>query len=143
MEMILRMAGNSSDEIVFAEEDDLLADFLTWTNDAVAEMRGIVDDLPDQIARGTETVHRIYDLTHNIKGMGASFMFNLLTDVGVSLCGHLKGMDDDTLVSRRVFESHIRAFEVILEHKIKGSGGEQGTALTRRLEAIIQEETHS
>ncbi|MEX0298988.1 MAG: hypothetical protein AB3N28_07945, partial [Kordiimonas sp.] len=94
---------------------------------------------PEQVRRGTDEVNRIYDLTHNIKGMGASFDFNLMTDVGLSLCGHLKGMDEDTLVSQRVLSSHIRTFEVILQHKIQGDGGDQGVALMHRLEAIIAE----
>lgn len=137
----MNISGNGSEDIVFEEDAGLLADFLSWTENAVVEMREVADDLPEKVERGDPNVQRIYDLTHNIKGMGSSFGFNLLTSVGVSLCGYLKGMDGEILVSKRVFTSHIRAFEVILEHKIKGDGGAQGVALTQRLEAIIQEES--
>lgn len=138
---LLDMANSNRDEIVFEEDANLLADFLSWTSNAVSEMRELTDELSEKVERGDANVQRIYDLTHNIKGMGASFNFQLLTSVGVSLCGHLKGMDGEMLVSKRVFTAHIRAFEVILEHEIRGSGGEQGIALTHRLEAIIQEES--
>lgn len=135
------MVGSDTNEIAFGADNDLLEEFFKWMHESVGEMRSMVDGMPEHVARGTDQVHRIYDLTHNIKGMGASFDFNLMTEVGVSLCAHLKGMDEDTQVSRRVLVSHVRTFEVILEHKIKGAGGEQGLALSRRLEAIIAEET--
>lgn len=139
----MSMVGKRSDEIAFGADDSLLAEFFTWMESAVTEMRQLADDMPEKIERGNDAVDRIYDLTHNIKGMGASFDFDLMTEVGVSLCGHLKGMDRDAKVSRRIFQSHIRAFEVILQHKIKGDGGDQGQALTRRLEEIIAEESAS
>ena len=138
---LVDMTSNRADEIVFEEDANLLADFITWTENAVSEMREISDEFPDKIERSSADVQRIYDLTHNIKGMGSSFNFELFTSVGVSLCGHLKGMDGDMLVSKRIFTSHIRAFEVVLQHKIKGNGGEQGLALIQRLEAIIHEES--
>ncbi len=135
------MVGSDTNEIAFGAGHELLEEFFKWMRESVGEMRSMVDEMPEHVMRGTDQVHRIYDLTHNIKGMGTSFDFGLMTEVGVSLCGHLKGMDEDTQVSRRVLASHVRTFEVILEHKIKGDGGEQGAALSRRLEAIITEET--
>lgn len=139
----MNMTSSNADEIVFEAEGDLLTDFLSWTGDAVVEMRELVGAMPPQIIRDNEAVCRIYDLTHNIKGLGASFDFQLMTDVGVSLCGFLKGQSDDTLISQRIFEAHVRAFEVIMQHQIKGTGGEQGPALLERLKAIIAEETLS
>ncbi len=133
------MVNDDTNEVAYGADDSLLAEFFSWMDDAVTEMRALVDTMPEQVKRGADEVNRIYDLTHNIKGMGASFDFNLLTGVGLSLCGHLKGMDEDTLVSQRVLSSHVRTFEVILQHKIQGNGGDQGVALMHRLEAIIAE----
>ncbi len=124
----------------YAEDDELVAQFLEWTDTAVKDMRGILDGMPDKAGPKEASVQQVYDLTHNIKGMGSSFEFNLLTNVGASLCKYLKQMPDDQLASKRVLEGHVRTFEVVLQHKIKGSGGAQGEAILQRLENIIDEE---
>ena len=135
------MAEDSTNNVSYSDDAELLSHFLTWTSDAVIEMREIVEALPSEAARGDRPTSRFYDLTHNIKGMGSSFDFDLMTAIGVSMCGYFKGIPDGGPVNKRILESHVRAFEVVLENRIKGNGGEQGIALRHRLDAIIIEET--
>lgn len=124
----------------YAEDDELVTQFIEWTETAVKDMREILDGMPEAAPPKDENVQQLYDLTHNIKGMGSSFEYNLLTNVGASLCKYLKQMPDEKLASKRVLEGHVRTFEVVLQHKIKGSGGAQGAAILQRLESIIDEE---
>ena len=135
------MQEDSTKDVPYSEDEELLSQFLTWTGDAVIEMREIVDGLPSEAERGDKPTSRLYDLTHNIKGMGSSFDFDLMTAVGVSLCGYFKAIPDGGPVNKRVLQSHVRAFEVVLDNRIKGTGGEQGVALRHRQDAIIMEET--
>ena len=135
----MKVSGGSN--ISYSEDDELVTQFVEWTSEAAAELRQIVDELSEPIPRGSDTMNRLYDLTHNIKGMGSSFNFDLLTVVGTSLCAYLKGLDGEASVSRRVLAAHIRTFEVVLEHRITGNGGSQGEALKLRLDAIVQEES--
>jgi len=135
----MKVSGDSN--ISYSEDDELGIQFVEWTSEAAAELRQIVDEFSEPIPRGSEAVNRLYDLTHNIKGMGSSFNFDLMTAVGTSLCGYLKGLDGEAPVSRRVLAAHIRTFEVVLEHRITGNGGSQGEALRLRLDAIVQEES--
>jgi chemotaxis protein histidine kinase CheA len=135
------MKIGSKSNISYSDDEDLASQFVDWTSDAVVELRQIVNDLSEFSPRSSDAVNRIYDLTHNIKGMGASFEFDLMTTVGTSLCGYLKGIKADNPVSVRVLEAHTRTFEVVLQHRITGDGGSQGEALQVRLQAIIQEES--
>ncbi len=130
----------SENEFSYSEDDELIAQFVEWTTDALVELREILDTLEDTAPTTDEKVMRVYDLTHNIKGMGSSFQFDLLTNVGSSLCSYLKKMPEGQLASKRVIESHIRTVEVVLAHKITGSGGDKGAAILKRLDVIIHEE---
>jgi len=130
----------SDGDVDYSSDDELVGQFVEWTSDAVQEMRQIADQLPDEIDGGDPTVSRFYDLAHNIKGMGGSFNFQLMTDCGTSICGYLKGKKEGHPVSKRVIEAHVRTFEVVLQHRVTGSGGDQGAALNARLKAIIAEE---
>jgi len=127
--------------ISYSDDEDIAGQFVTWTGEALQELRQLVDDMAVDAIRGGTEVMRVYDLVHNIKGMGASFDFQLMTAVGASLCGYIKPLDTEAAVSKRILDAHIRAFEVVYSNRITGDGGPQGAALTARLGAIIQEES--
>lgn len=124
----------------YADDEELVEQFVSWTSEAVAELKDIVADLSDQEMKSDAKSDRIYDLTHNIKGMGSSFDFPLMTSAGSSLCNYIKNLENGSALSRKVVEAHVRVFEVVLEHKIQGDGGEKGKALQTRLANIIAEE---
>lgn len=125
----------------YADDEELVEQFVSWTSEAVEELKGIVTELSGQELKTDAKSDRIYDLTHNIKGMGGSFNFPLMTTAGSSLCNYIKNLGDGVTVSRKVVEAHVRVFEVVLQHKIQGDGGEKGQALQTRLTNIIAEET--
>ncbi len=128
----------SESDFSYADDEELVSQFVAWTSDAVAEMREISDSLPVHSDSKSEHADRLYDLSHNIKGMGASFNFLLMTEVGSSLCVYIKKLEGQ--MSQRVIAAHIRIFEVVLANKITGNGGEKGNALLDRLAEIITEE---
>jgi len=129
----------TDDQFSYANDEELVGQFLEWTGNAVVEMREIVDGLPERESRESDASNRLYDLSHNIKGMGSSFDYQLMTAIGTSLCVYIKKLEGE--LSCRVVDAHVRAFEVILANKIKGDGGEKGAALESRLSAIIAEES--
>ncbi len=127
-------------EFSYADDAELVEQFVTWTSDAVAELKELVIGLTNGTDVSSEKIDRIYDLTHNIKGMGSSFDFPLMTGAGSSLCSYIKNLPAGKTVSPKVVDAHVRVFEVVLEHKIQGDGGDKGKALQSRLAAIIEEE---
>ncbi|NVJ98782.1 MAG: hypothetical protein HWE25_11550 [Alphaproteobacteria bacterium] len=127
-----------SNDASYADDEELVGQFIDWTSDAVREMREIVDALPDQEPADSGKADRLHDLAHNIKGMGSSFNFQLMTEIGLSFCVYLKGLNET--LGKRVAESHVRAFEVVLQNRITGDGGEKGKALVGRLAEIVREE---
>ncbi len=135
------MKTDGDSNVSYSDDDELVEQFVEWTSDAVVELRHIVSGLQAPALRGDKMINRLYDLTHNIKGMGASFNFDLMTAVGTSLCGYLKNIEATKPVSLRVLGAHVRTFEVVLEHRVTGDGGAQGEALKLRLHTIVQEES--
>ena len=135
------MSGGESGDFSYADDPELVEQFVSWTSDAVNELKEIVNGLSDTELKSDEKAVRIYDLTHNIKGMGGSFNFPLMTNAGGSLCAYIKGLPDNKALSKKVVDAHVRVFEVVLEHKIQGDGGEKGRALESRLATLVREES--
>lgn len=134
------MAGNDTD-FSYADDDELVGQFVSWTTDALKEMRSLVDGLAGAEDKHAPAVTQLYDLSHNIKGMGSSFDFVLMTAAGSSLCNYLKLLPEGKTVSKKVVDAHVRLFEVVLANRITGDGGERGGALIDRLQTIIAEES--
>lgn len=125
----------------YADDAALAEQFSKWVAEAVAELRQLVDGLPSGAVRADDSVERIFSLTHNMKGMGASFNYTLLTEAGQALCLYLKSREDNDAVSKRILHAYIRTFEVVIDNGITGSGDEKGKALLGRLAAIVSEES--
>ncbi len=133
--------SEDSNDFSYADDAELVEQFVTWTSEAVDELKEIVENLTGQELKSDEKSDRIYDLTHNIKGMGGSFDFPLMTSAGTSLCSYIKSLPEGKPLSHKVVDAHVRVFQVVLEHKIQGDGGEKGKALQSRLATIISEES--
>lgn len=131
----------SEGDFSYADDEELVEQFVSWTSDAVSELREIAAELTGAEQKTDSKAERIYDLTHNIKGMGSSFNFPIMTNAGSSLCNYIKGLNDGVPMSNKVVEAHVRVFEVVLQHKIQGDGGEKGKALQSRLSSIIDAES--
>ncbi|WP_417450346.1 Hpt domain-containing protein [Kordiimonas sp.] len=132
------MTSDQSD-YSYAEDKELVDQFLSWTADAVKELRELTDSLDGSEGPESSAADRIYDLAHNVKGMGSSFNYDLMTTVGTSLCRYIKNGGDR--LRPRAIDAHVRILEVVLENKIRGDGGEKGQALEKRLNEIIVEES--
>lgn len=125
----------SDKSILVKEGDELMDHYLTYTEKTVVELHGLASRLADHKnpAALTEEMHA---LAHNIRGMGSSFGFPLMTRVGTTLCTYLRALDDDQQAAPDVVEAHLKAMDTILENRILGDGGPEGQALIARLDEI-------
>jgi|SRR5687767_13150884 len=78
---------------------------------------------------------QLYTLSHDLKGLGGSFNYDLVTTVGESLCGLIKSktLSQDQALQRRV-SAHIAALKAIIQFELKGDGGDDGKELLAMLD---------
>jgi hypothetical protein len=77
---------------------------------------------------------RLYRLSHNLKGLGGTFNYGLVTTVGDSLCSLIKNdaLPGDRSLQRRIV-AHAAALRAILQFDLKGDGGREGEELLATL----------
>jgi hypothetical protein len=77
---------------------------------------------------------QLYRLSHDLKGLGGSFDYELVTVVGESLCSLIKNdaLPGDQSLQRRTL-AHIAALKAILQFDLKGDGGGDGEELLATL----------
>lgn len=124
-----------ADETVLVQEgDELMVHYLSYTEKSVAEFHALAERLEgdEDPATLNEEMHAI---AHNIKGMGSSFGFPLMTRVGSTLCSYLRALDNSKAAAEIIL-AHLKAMDTILENRILGDGGAEGEALIARLDEI-------
>ena len=72
-----------------------------------------------------------FDLTHQIKSMGGTFDFDLVSDIAASLCELLQELQSRPVSAqaRESVERHIAALELVEARKLRGDGGPVGRQL--------------
>jgi chemotaxis protein histidine kinase CheA len=84
-----------------------------------------------------------FDLTHQIKSMGGTFDFDLVSDIAASLCELLQDLQSRPVSAkaRDAVERHIAALELVEAKKLRGDGGPFGrqlvTGLTETRQACL------
>lgn len=81
-------------------------------------------------------VREIYDVCHNIKGQGGSFGYDLITQVGQSLCNYIHDGESASERKLKVVEAHLTAIKFILDRDIQGDGGPVGEQLQAKLQGL-------
>lgn len=116
-------------------DKELQDNYLQWTETALADMRTHHARLCSN-PQDTTIISDIFSIAHNIKGMGASFGFPLMTETGVSFCRYIRSLDGQD-IDPEVIEAHIRSLEVILSNRIQGDGGDIGRELIDSLTTMV------
>lgn len=92
---------------------ELVQSYQAWTSDAVLQLRTIAAEWRQQLRPADDARQSVYEIAHNIKGMGSSFGHPLMTEAGRSLCAYLRlraGAADELAV----IDAHVESLERIL-----------------------------
>ena len=111
------------------------ADLLDEFHDTFEGMMRATDGLmihPDH----TNAIWRrqLYRLAHDLRGLGGTFNYGLVTAVCESLCSLINNCDlpDDRRLQRHI-TAHVAALRAVLQFDLKGNGGSQGEDLLTTL----------
>ena len=121
--------------------DKLKDTYLHWTKTQLVKLQGYLrlldreeEDRPDNL------VSEIYHLTHDIKGLGGSFGYYLMTDIATSLCDYVGYEESISDLNLPIIVAHITAMDVVLSEEIEESGGERGNKIIAHLQNMIEED---
>ena len=104
-----------------------LADsFLVWIGEDIARAKQALAAANDKPGDNQAEIRAIFEVVHNVKGQGGS------------LCNYLRvetaSASDKQL---KVIAAHFAAVDFVLEHNLKGEGGEIGASLTGKIAQLV------
>lgn len=128
----------SADEAIAAAEAsvaEVVAQQADWADQELADMIeacSIVAKKPETKIAQFETV---YARSHDLKGLGTSFGYALVTQVGGLLCDYLRDNPDG---DNEIVELHVRSLKLILDDHMEGDAGEDGRKLVEGLRKVVE-----
>lgn len=114
-------------------DEEMLNQFLDYLDSASVELKENCAILQNSTEITPEQVDNFYGVIHNLKGMGQTFGYDLLTDIGAEFCSYVKNLSRPELINITLVGDYNKVFQMIIEHRIDGNGGDKGQAILSRM----------
>ena len=122
--------------------EDVLAgmaqEYLEWANRDLIILQYAYEDLCEGDGDRKEYLDQVFSISHDMKGQGGTFGYDLVTLVGNYLCRLIENYDN-TVSDKRLNDAvgiHVDALHLIISSNIRGDGGEQGKSILSGIEII-------
>jgi len=116
----------------------LSGNFAQWLNDEIVKL----DAARQQVrAQGVtlETMETLYLRAHDLKGLGATYGFPLITRIASLLCRMIDDKSKRLEAPMGLIDAHIDAIKAAVRDGIKGEDHPIGKALVQELETRVRE----
>lgn len=132
--------GIDANAIARAEEalKAMSAQFGQWLNDEVVKLDKAQADIRSQ-GYTPETAEALYFRAHDLKGLGTTYEYPLVTRIAASLCRMLDDAVKRIQAPLAVVDAHIDAIKAVVRDKIQTDEHPVGRDLVETLEARTAE----
>lgn len=122
-------------------DDEMLQQFLDYLDQAITEMADHISVLESQSGDIAVARSGFYGAAHNIKGMGITFGYDLLTEIGTICCAYMKDPRQAETLDSALMRDFYKVFHLVISNRIDGDAGEKGQAIVSRMQQKVAEST--
>jgi chemotaxis protein histidine kinase CheA len=115
--------------------EDLMGSYQGWAVDDLADLWHKFQAIEHREVRQSE-ISEMFDITHEIRGQGGTFGFDLISHISDSLCKFMDGRKTLESVEFDVIKVHILAMKAVFKQNLKGRQPELAGQLSELLLAL-------
>lgn len=116
----------------------LTEDFVATSQATLVELDSSLAEARTGIGDGQrDALQRIFRHSHDLRGLGGTFDYPLITHIGSSLCDLIQRLDGVKALHLDAVELHISAMKLVIADGMSGDGGQAGQQLTASIEAMV------
>lgn len=132
--------GINADAIARAEEalKAMSAQFGAWLQDEIVKLDQAQADVRDK-GWTPETAEALYFRAHDLKGLGTTYEYPLVTRIAGSLCRLLDKAEARLDAPLVVVDAHVDAIRAVVRDQVKTDENPTGRVLAESLEAKVAE----
>ncbi|MBY0431428.1 MAG: phosphorelay protein [Rhodospirillales bacterium] len=120
---------------------NLQGSYLEWVQEDLTKLQALYSEAAADESRRPEVFRKIFGISHDVKGQGGSFGYNLMTIIGNQLCRFIEGSKATGTSEMEVIKLHIDAMRLVIGQRLEGDGGKIGDNLVRGLQAVVSKIT--
>ncbi len=79
----------------------------------------------------------LFRIAHDMKGQGATFDYDLITQIGNHLCRYIEKKSSYGQVEMDAIDKHIKALNQIVDNRLTGDGGSAGQHMSAQIEELV------
>ena len=118
---------------------DMADDYLEWVEEDLINIDEALDNLKAAKKKDRrEHIKRIFQISHDIKGQGGSFGYDMMSRIGDQLCAFVESLESAGAAEVEVIELHIDAMKLIIANRMSGEGGEEAKKLFEDLKRVTE-----
>ncbi|HEY5106042.1 MAG TPA: Hpt domain-containing protein [Caulobacteraceae bacterium] len=135
----LRMGAVDPAAIARAEAalKSLSGNFAAWLAEEIAKLKAARARF-DSEGRSEETCESLYLRAHDLKGLGATYEYPLVTRIAGSLCRLIGNPQARAVAPLSLIDAHIEAIETAVAGRIQSDQTPAGAALAHDLETRVE-----
>ncbi len=117
--------------------ESLAGEFEERVSLEIAMLTKLSHDLDEDPSKAEKIGKKVARIGHEISGQGATFGFELISEVGASMCRYVEGIRAKEHMSGEVLRAHADAMRAVIKNKVRGDGGSVGSELVGSLEHLV------
>lgn len=131
------------DKAVLARAEEVIADlsndYIEWAQEDLKKIQVAVSSLTagGGKEKNKHALRSIFATSHDIKGQGGSFGYDLMTAIGGDLCRFTENMEEVRKSDISIIQLHVDTMKRVIGDGIKGDGGAEGEKVLKGLSAVI------
>ena len=111
--------------------------YLDWVQEDIKKISAAFEELKAGKGDQKKILENIFRISHDMKGQGGSFGYNLMTAVGNELCRMLEKLPSPIGPAHiEAIGVHIDSLKLIIAQKMKGDAGQTGAAILAGLQKV-------
>ena len=123
--------------------DELTKSYLEWTSNEINNFQNILESYQEEFSADQykNNLEALYAISHNIKGMGGSFGYGLMSEIGTSLTQYCFSCEDNASnVNLKLLRAYADVMNTIIDNSISGHGGKAGQNMINTLKNLVARE---
>ena len=110
--------------------------YLEWVVEDLKKIDAAYAKLAAATGDRKEEMNGVFQVSHDIKGQGGSFGYDLMTAIGNELCRLIEKADKIGAGEVEATKLHIDAMKLVIGEDLKGNGGKQGEQMLSGLQKV-------
>lgn len=121
-----------AEEVIIGMTDS----YLNWVVEDLKKIDEAYTKLANAQGDGKEELEGVFQVSHDIKGQGGSFGYDLMTAIGNELCRLIEKIDIPDPGEIEAIKVHIDSMKLVIGEDMKGQGGKAGEKMLAGLQKV-------